>query len=317
MGYESIATHQMMLQDKVRTESFREAIAKVVETGDRVLDFGCGTGILSFFASRSGAARVVAVDESNIVRVAKLVADTNGFENIDFFHESGGEFDLDAPVDVIVSEWMGCFLFHEWMHAPLLSLRNRLLKPGGRMIPRAVSLKMGLVVDPAVTAEHGFFLSGPYEIDYSPVGDWPSFQVSMKNLLPEQILPRTADLGTLDMHRVEELPETFNGRVRLDASSEILGLAGWFEADLCEGVGFGTGPFDAPTHWNQMFFPLSPTLQGAAGDIVEVGVSPYRREGDRATLWRWFASAGGRTVEMDDFVHQAWLDRALPAGRLP
>ncbi|TRY91453.1 hypothetical protein DNTS_028225 [Danionella cerebrum] len=55
--------------DKVRTESYRDFMYHNMDVfKDKVvLDVGCGTGILSMFAAKSGARRVIAVDQSEIV----------------------------------------------------------------------------------------------------------------------------------------------------------------------------------------------------------------------------------------------------------
>jgi type I protein arginine methyltransferase len=52
---------------------FRDAI---------VLDVGCGTGILSLFAAKSGAKRVIAVDASDIAKKAATIVQANGLDNI-------------------------------------------------------------------------------------------------------------------------------------------------------------------------------------------------------------------------------------------
>jgi type I protein arginine methyltransferase len=52
-----------MLKDSVRTGSYRSAIINNPHLfkGKNVLDVGCGTGILSMFAAKAGAAHVTGV----------------------------------------------------------------------------------------------------------------------------------------------------------------------------------------------------------------------------------------------------------------
>lgn len=47
-----------------------------------VLDVGCGTGVLSCFAARAGARKVIGVDRSDIVTKAREVVRDNGSEGV-------------------------------------------------------------------------------------------------------------------------------------------------------------------------------------------------------------------------------------------
>lgn len=55
-----------MLKDKVRTQSYRNAMYNNPHLfkGKRVLDVGCGTGILCMFAAKAGASHVVGVSDA-------------------------------------------------------------------------------------------------------------------------------------------------------------------------------------------------------------------------------------------------------------
>lgn len=103
------------------------------------MDVGAGSGILSLFAARAGAKKVIAVEASNVAKAARKLADKNGFGEIVEVVESCIE-DMNYPsleknVDVIVSEPLGTILFNERMLETYVIARNKFLKPGGKMYP--------------------------------------------------------------------------------------------------------------------------------------------------------------------------------------
>jgi len=96
--------HEEMLKDTVRTGAYRNAMYnnEHLFKGKSVLDVGCGTGILSMFAAKAGAKKVVGVrashffpansltpllqiDMSNIIDQAQKIIEANGFAESAFF----------------------------------------------------------------------------------------------------------------------------------------------------------------------------------------------------------------------------------------
>jgi SAM-dependent methyltransferase len=73
------AMHLRLLLRVERTLGIEKAIGAALRPGSRVLDAGCGSGILSFLALRAGASEVVAVDRDN-VELARALARDNGLE---------------------------------------------------------------------------------------------------------------------------------------------------------------------------------------------------------------------------------------------
>jgi protein arginine N-methyltransferase 1 len=129
--FSGLYQHERMLADKIRIESYFNAINKYVKEGDVVVDLGTGSGILSFFAHFKNPRKIYAIDHSNIIEKAKLVAERNGISGIQFIRSNSQNLTLPEKADVIVQEQMGSWLFDENMIENVLDLRDRVLKKGG------------------------------------------------------------------------------------------------------------------------------------------------------------------------------------------
>lgn len=141
--FSDLAQHDRMLHDEVRVEAYHRAIQAHVAPGDVVVDVGTGTGILSAFAARRGA-RVHAVEHGPIIETAKAVVADNGITGITFHRTHSGSFDPGEPVDTILHEQIGDALFDEQVVANIADLRDRILRPGGRILPA----KLDLYIEP-------------------------------------------------------------------------------------------------------------------------------------------------------------------------
>jgi protein arginine N-methyltransferase 1 len=299
-SYRDASTHRALLQDVVRTTSYDEALREVVKPTSRVLDFGTGTGVLAVFAARHGAARVEAMDRSSFVRHARRIAIDSGHPEIRFHHADQDTFSTDGKVDVIVSEWMGHFLFFEAMMGPLLELRDRWLAEDGVMVPARMGLHAALLTDESLHDELAFFLGNPYGMDFSTIAEVPlrrSHRVRVDEL---QVNPCRFDLGTLEMRTVTAPPECLTGTARVEQGGLAYGVVGWFSADLTKNTRFGTGPDDTPTHWGQLLFPFPEPFLLVPGRELTLKIEPPRQPEHEDPTWAWFLTDGVETLSIDE-----------------
>jgi methylase of polypeptide subunit release factors len=124
--YTHIIQYFLYVWPQARTEAYQQALEgnPGLLGGASVLDVGCGTGILSMFAARGGAKRVVAVDgSSGMAELAAANCGANGLssseggpvttiaakiEDLQLLPPGSGEPQQEGEkVDVLVSEWMG------------------------------------------------------------------------------------------------------------------------------------------------------------------------------------------------------------------
>jgi type I protein arginine methyltransferase len=306
--YAEIEVHRTMICDRVRTGAFRRAIDSVVRRGDIVLDVGAGTGILSMFAARAGAARVYAVERTTVAVLAQELAAANGVAEIVQVIQ-GDVMDVELPerVDVIVSEWLGGFGIDEGMLVPVIAARDRWLKPGGVMIPRSVTAWAGLVHDRYLGETVGFLRDNPYglsldglvemtvnEIQYS--GTFRHLTESDRRSEPGRLWTTDADLVPIERAQAPHEAETLL-EVRDPGTANALAL--WFSADLASGTSLSVGPGDPPTHWGMTTAPLRSPVELTPDMVVRARVrtAPARPMG---TWTSWAIAMPGAGWEGHD-----------------
>ncbi|KAI0036261.1 S-adenosyl-L-methionine-dependent methyltransferase [Vararia minispora EC-137] len=192
-SYGANEIHAVMIQDKVRTSTYASFILGNPDlfVDKVVLDVGCGTGILSLFAAKAGAAHVYAVDASGIADRARAIVRANGYEDtITVIRGKVEDIVLPdgAQVDVIVSEWMGYALLYESMLDSVLAARDRFLKPGGVLAPSQARMELVLCAADEVYKERVEFWSDVYGFDMVPMAEEVFHEAVVDVVGPETVL---------------------------------------------------------------------------------------------------------------------------------
>jgi SAM-dependent methyltransferase len=272
-----------MLQDDERTSSLQAMVAALVRPGDVVADIGTGTGVLALWARRAGAARVYAIDTSDIIHLSRQVAADNGVDGIVFLQGDAAEVVLPEQVDVVLSECLGNFAFGDAMFGPLAAFAQRWLKESGRRGPTSVRLFLqpgdsSLFWDPLP------FWQKPWQgLDLSAFGRAEENRVAVVDTVASFLWAEPLQVLDFDPY---DRPDSalLRGTWSIDEGRLVTGVVGWFEVDWAPGVTMDTSPRAEATHWSQVLFPI-PHRRAAAGERLEFQLS-VEFSGD-APHYRW------------------------------
>jgi SAM-dependent methyltransferase len=123
-----------------RSLNLRPAVARAVRPGARVLDAGCGAGVLSLWAAQAGAPEVVAVDHDELDLARGLARENGVADAIEFVEADLVHLDLPGRAfDVVLAMiYLNDPRRDEAQSEIAYALRDRYLAPGGRMLPERV-----------------------------------------------------------------------------------------------------------------------------------------------------------------------------------
>ncbi|XP_049848879.1 uncharacterized protein LOC126316827 [Schistocerca gregaria] len=281
-SYAHFGIHEVMLKDSIRTLSYRMAIDKNSHLFNEkiVLDVGCGTGILSMFAAKAGAKKVIGVDASKIIESTREIIQANGLEDrITLIQGKIEEISLPVDqVDIIISEWMGYFLFYESMLSTVIFARDKWLAPNGALFPDKASLYLVGIEDKEYKEEKIDFWDNVYGFDMSCIKK-KAYQDPIVDTVPEEAIVTTASkLMTVDLKTVQAKDLTWSANFELIATQKdsIHAFAAYFDVeftDCQEQIRFSTAPDQEPTHWNQTIFYLKDVLPVNVGEVIKGKIS--------------------------------------------
>mmetsp|Transcript_15369 Transcript_15369/g.39112 ORF Transcript_15369/g.39112 Transcript_15369/m.39112 type:complete len:369 (+) Transcript_15369:390-1496(+) len=297
-----------MLEDSVRMEAYQSAILgnEINFSGKTVLDVGTGSGVLAVFAAQAGAKHVYAVEATDAAKFAQsVVTSCNLGHKITVIQGLVETISLPEKVDIIVSEWMGCFLLRESMLDSLLDARDRFLKPDGALYPSHASMYIApakCVEKSRQLAEYHNAMSewytftedakSAYKMNFECLAK--TFEMEVNNHLlrtahnldldPEDLLGPPCCIKEIDLLRatrkdVESVSSDFNMQISHESSegAEMSAFVGWFDVkfngsphnpSLVEAE-FSTAPHeDWSTHWGQQGFLVHPSFTVCDGDNV-------------------------------------------------
>ena len=289
---EDISLHEHMLADSVRLHAYHEAIGRYVMPQDDVVDVGTGTGVLAFFAAAKNPRRVYALDHSKrMLELAAAAAAANGIghSNVIFDASTSRRFRPAEPVDVIVHDQMGIALFDEGMVETILDLRDRCMKPGGRILPA----KFEFYLEPVqlVSGERIPLLQEQcvYGLTFPPPAIAPMSDYYFREIYPEDVdflLCDPAPLFVFDLSTLsrEQLPKRFSQSKPVKRGGQRDGICIYFKTIFDDNISFSTGPQSAKTHWPMLLY-RTPARMYSVGETFSLKVdTPDLSEHHK---WSW------------------------------
>ncbi len=286
-GFASPLTHHYMLRDELRVDAYRAAIERYCP-GKRVAEIGCGTGVLSLFAARSGAVSVDAIEESTIAEAAaELFAANPCGQRIALHRGNSRDVRLDLPAEVLIHELFGTDPFEENLLPALADARERLLTSDARFLPARLEVAcVGLdsaasgLKDPATIRAEAVQYAERFGLEMAP---WlerldaldPQTLRSVVRDPSFSVLSAECPLFSLDFAHddLSVPPQVAQPSLAIHTDGTLGALVVFFRARFDDETAISTAP-DAPaTHWGRDVRLLPVARKVSPGDQIPLVVT--------------------------------------------
>jgi type I protein arginine methyltransferase len=314
----SISNYASMIEDRIRMDAYLAALQAAITPGCTVLDIGTGTGAIAILAVRAGAGRVVAVEPSEAIHVARKVAADNGCaDRIEFIHGLSTQMRMPLAADVIVSDLRGVTPLLGAHIPSIIDARERLLAPGGTLIPMRDTLWGALVDAPELHSKHfRSTASRPYGLDMSRVGEILSHTWRKGVVGAEQLMSAPACWGVLEYASIRSPDISERVSLTVERDGQVHGLSLWFDAEISSDAGFSNAPGEPEAIYGQAYFPFPRPVSVQRGDRAEITLRAKLVGDDYVWWWSSLVQRDGRTEPVAAFDQSTFHSTALDVRTL-
>jgi len=279
--YAGPGIHQHMIEDRVRTELYRRAIEQAVKPGMRVLDIGCGSGILSYFAVRAGAEHVYTIEASGIADTAQRLFEANGVaDRVTILRGYSTDIDVPQKADLLITETLGHLAIDEGILEITADAKQRFLTPNAEIVPGDVTVMVSGVNCPAFAREIGdFWNSCPFTYDLSLMRNEVLATPYVTSFGAFEHMTQTQSFAHWTMGDPADRGLVKTGDLDVIRTGTMTGIAGWFKSTLTQDIILEATEC---THWLPVYFSLEEPLRVKEGDSLYVGLS-FGTDGTRVT----------------------------------
>lgn len=283
----SLISHGDMIADRVRMGAYEAALKNHIRPDSIVVDIGTGTGIMALLACRFGARKVYAIEPSNIIQIAREIADANGYsDRIVFLQDVSTRVEIAEAAHVIVSDIRGVLPLLQRNIPAIVDARKRFLRQDGVLLPQSDSIW----VCPVESQEQYRHFSEPWDsvpngFDMRPAREtvthsWKKTHFEKDAFVAEPKLWLTLDYAT------EERTQFASALSWTPVREGVIhGFAVWFDSVLSPGVSFTNAPGEPETIYGNAFFPLEKPVQVSNGDEIHLKLEASLVEEDY--VWNW------------------------------
>lgn len=311
-GYD-VASYGEMITCEPRMGVYVEALRRAITPGCTVIDLGAGFGVFSLLACKFGAGEVIAIEPDASIELLMPMARANGCaDRITVVRDLSTNYTPERKADVIVSDCRGTVNLYEHHIATIKDARERLLAPGGTLMPMRDTLKIALARSPKLYRScHYPWRANDYGLDLSAGQPFAANSELKAYLKPRALLSAAQDLAVIDYRTITEPNVDTTVELLAEKDGIAHGLLVWFDAEIAEGLGYSNAPGEPELVYGQMLLPFADPPRLKTGDRVRA-----RFRGnlvDNNYVWSWDGEVvDGKTGETrNPFRQSSFLSRVI------
>ena len=202
------------------------------------------------------------------------------------------EITLPEPATIIISDLRGVLPWFEQNISSIIDARERLLAPGGVLIPQRDVLWASVVEAPEQYDETVGPWRGQFDLDLAAgrhlvTNTWRKSRINVEQLLTDPVCWTTIDYYDVSSPDVR-------AEICWQAARQGIahGLAVWFDSELTEGIGFSNHPAAPEMIYGNGFFPFLQPVELMAGERVTVRLAADLV--NDGYVWRWDTEVPGK-----------------------